>query len=165
MRLSLIVAMNDARVIGRSGDLPWRLSSDLQRFKRLTMGHHLIMGRTTYESIGRPLPGRTSLVLSRQASLAIADPGVHVFRNLDSAQEFAANAGDDEAFVIGGGEIYQAALPHVDRLYITHVEADVEGDTYFPEWDATEWNLLSEEQLPADSKNEYRSTFRIYHRH
>lgn len=164
MRLSLIVAMSPARVIGREGDLPWRLSSDLQRFKRLTMGHHLIMGRTTYESIGRPLPGRTSLVLSRNEDFSIADPAVKVVGNLEQAQQVAESAGDTEAFVIGGGQIYQLALPHAERMYVTHVEAEVDGDAWFPEWNVTDWELISEESINADAKNEYSSMYRVYQR-
>jgi dihydrofolate reductase len=164
MRRSLIVAMTADRVIGREGDLPWRLRSDLQRFKRLTMGHHLIMGRTTYESIGRPLPGRTSLVLSRDADYRIDHESVQVLGSLEQAFQVAEQAGDQEAFVIGGGQIYQQALPHVDRMYMTHVEAPVSGDAYFPEWNTTEWELLSEEKLAADEQNEYRSVFRLYER-
>ena len=164
MRLSLIVAMNASRVIGNQGELPWRLSSDLQRFKRLTMGHHLIMGRTTYESIGRPLPGRTSLVLSRNKDFSVEHPDVHTVNSLPEACELAATAGDQEAFVIGGGQIYQLALPHVERMYVTQVAAEVIGDAYFPEWNPTEWELLSEESHPADAKNEYDSVYRVYQR-
>jgi dihydrofolate reductase len=164
MRRSLIVAMTPARVIGRSGDLPWRLSSDLQRFKRLTMGHHLIMGRTTYESIGRPLPGRTSLVLSRDASFAIDHAAVRVLDDLEQAFRSARAAGDQEAFVIGGGQIYEQALPQIQRMYVTQVEAQLEGDAYFPPWNAADWDLLSEQPQAADEKNEFRSVYRIYQR-
>lgn len=164
MRLSLIVAYSPARVIGNQGELPWRLSSDLQRFKRLTMGHHLIMGRTTYESIGRPLPGRTSLVLSRNEDLSIGHDAVKVVGSLEQAQQVAADAGDTEAFVIGGGQIYELALPHVDRMYVTHVYADVTGDAHFPEWNVADWELVSEEPCPADEKNEHPSVYRVYQR-
>lgn len=164
MRLSLIVAMNAGRVIGRRGELPWRLSADLRRFRRLTMGHHLIMGRATYESIGRPLPGRTSLVLSRNEAYEANHSAVHVVRSLDEACEVAERAGDSEAFVIGGGEIYRLALPSVDRMYITHVEADVAGDAFFPQWNPTDWEVVSEEEQPADEANEFRSTCRVYER-
>ena len=114
MRISLIVAMSENRVIGRGGGLPWRLSADLKRFKHLTMGHHLIMGRKTFESIGRVLPGRTSIVVTRQTDYRAA--GVVVARSLSEALHIAATAGDDEAFVIGGGEIYRQILPSADQL-------------------------------------------------
>lgn len=160
MTLSLIVAMTRDRVIGRGGDLPWRLSGDLVRFKRTTMGHHLIMGRKTYDSIGRPLPGRTTVVISRRADYQPA--GVQVVPSLEAALAVAAS--DAEPFVVGGGEIYALALPRADRLYITWVEAALAGDTYFPAFDSSQWRSVSEEQLPADGKNEYATTYAVYER-
>ena len=161
MSLSLIVAMSENRVIGRDGQLPWRLSADLRRFKRLTMGHHLVMGRKTWESIGRPLPGRTSLVISRQADYR-AD-GATVVPSIDAAQAAAAN--DDQIFIIGGGEIYRHALPLVDRIHVTLVLAQVEGDTHFPEWSRDEWEIAEQsERHPADEKNEYDYKFLVYER-
>src|SRR5678816_4428678 len=137
MHLSLIVALDRNRVIGRDGTLPWRLSADLKRFKALTMGHHLIMGRKTFDSLPRLLPGRTSVVVSRsQESLARrASEGnaggdaekLHFAPSLAAAISLAA--ADSEVFVIGGAQIYELALPRADRLYVTHVEAEVDGDT------------------------------------
>jgi dihydrofolate reductase len=161
MRLSLIVAMTRAGVIGRAGGLPWRLSTDLKRFKSLTMGHHLIMGRKTYESLGRTLPGRTSVVVTRQAEYA-AVAGVLVARSLDEALTFAA--GDSEPFIIGGGEIFAVALPRADRLYVTWVEAEIAGDTYFPVVNLESWQRVHCEPIAADAKNEYDTTFSIYDR-
>jgi dihydrofolate reductase len=164
MRLSMIVAMSRSGVIGRGGVLPWRLSADLKRFKRLTMGHHLIMGRKTYESLGRPLPGRTSVVITRQERYRppLRAPGVLVVPNLDEA--LARAAGDDEPFVIGGGEIFSLALPRADRLYVTWVEGAIAGDTCFPTWEASRWRLVALEPHAADARNEYDTTFCIYDR-
>jgi dihydrofolate reductase len=161
MPLSLIVAMTRSGVIGRGGQLPWRLSADLRRFKALTMGHHLIMGRKTFDSLGRVLPGRTSIVLTRQADYR-PPAGVLTASDLDAALALAAE--DREPFVIGGGEIFSLALPRADRLYVTWVHADIQGDTYFPELDVKSWKLVSESHHPADDKNEYDSTFSTYER-
>lgn len=161
MSLSLIVAMTHRGVIGRGGTLPWKLSADLQRFKKLTMGHHLLMGRKTYESLGRPLPGRTSVVVTRQTGLSLPSE-VLVAHSLNQAIEQTAS--DDQPFVIGGGEIFREALPLVSRLYVTWVESEVEGDTYFPDWNPGDWRLLESERHSADAKNEYDTTFCIYDR-
>jgi dihydrofolate reductase len=165
-RVSIIVAMANRHVMGRGGRLPWRLSADLKRFKALTMGHHLIMGRKTFESIGRPLPGRTSIVLTRQP---VPEPAqkfgasdVLTAASLDEALRQAQ--GDDEVFVVGGAEIYALALPRVERLYVTWVDADVEGDTFFPELDCREWRLVSEEPHSADANNEHPTRFAVYDR-
>ena len=152
--------MSRNRVIGRDGGLPWHLSADLKRFKRLTMGHHIIMGRKTFESIGRPLPGRTSIVVTRQTEFAAS--GVLVAHNLNEALELAA--GDDEAFIIGGAEVYRLALPHVDRIYLTEICADVRGDTTFPELDRGAWHLVDESHYDADDRNDFEHTFCILDR-
>ncbi len=161
MSVSLIVAMSENRVIGQAGQLPWRLSSDLRHFQRLTMGHHLVMGRKTWESIGRPLPGRTSLVLTGLPDYRA--PGACIVRDLPSAVQ-AAN-GDEEVFVIGGGQIYREALPLVDRIYMTLVHAYVDGDTVFPELDAQTWYVAERSaRYPSDQKNQYEHSFLIYQR-
>ena len=160
MRYSLIVAMSENQVIGRDGGLPWRLSADLRRFKRLTMGHHIVMGRKTYGSIGRPLPGRTSVVISRDPNYA--PDGVLVARSIDQAKRLASE--DTEAFFIGGGEIYRQVLPEVDRIYVTLVHAEIDGDTLFPELDLTAWDLVESTRAAADDKNEYDHSFLIYDR-
>lgn len=159
--LSLIVAMAENRVIGRDGQLPWRLSSDLRRFKQLTMGHHIVMGRRTYESIGRPLPGRRMVVMSRDA--AYRPPGVLVASSLQDALLQAS--GDPEVFVIGGEQIYRLALPHANRIYLTCVEGTIDdGDTYFPPLDQNEWLLKSEEHTSAGNGNDRAFTLRILDR-
>jgi len=158
--LSLIVAISDNQIIGREGQLPWHLSADLQRFKQLTMGHHIVMGRKTYDSIGRQLPGRTSIVLTRQSDWAVE--GVVTATDFESA---LTQAGDDEeVFVIGGSQIYQLALPLVDRLYVTRVHATVQGDTYFPDITTDQWQLKQTDSFAADEKNDHDYSFLVYQR-
>ena len=146
-------------VIGDRSQLPWRLSADLKRFKALTMGHALIMGRKTYDSLGRPLPGRSSIVITRQATLHLPQEVVVVH----SLAEALLHVGhDDSPFVIGGGEIFAQALPLAARMYVTWVEAQIEGDTRFPEWNAHDWRLVTEERHSADAKNQYDYSFATY---
>ena len=163
--LSAIVAVSENFVIGLQNELPWHLPADLKRFKRLTMGHHIVMGRKTYESIGRPLPGRTSVVVTRDATYC--PPGarsddVLVVPSLDAALESVAD--DDEAFIIGGESIFRLALPVTERLYLTLVHADVDGDVYFPGESLADWKLIREEAHPADERHEYPYSFRVYSR-
>jgi dihydrofolate reductase len=161
--LSLIVALtHHARVIGRAGGLPWRLSADLQRFKRLTMRHHIVMGRKTYESIGRPLPGRTSIVVSRQQPLPASSDSIQYAHSLQHAVTLAGN--DPEVFVIGGGELFREALPLCGKAYVTWVDADLAGDTYFPEFPTPAWKQVADEYIPQDEKNEFPTRFCIYER-
>ena len=163
MNLSIIVAMTDDLVIGREGRLPWRLSDDLKRFKRLTMGHVLLMGRKTYESIGRPLPGRRTIVLSRQAGLQ--GDGVELSSNMDEAVRIAEQGESQrELFVVGGAELYREALPIAQRIYMTRVHADVAGDTFFPPWNPSEWQVVEEMNFARDDKNDHATTFTIYER-
>jgi dihydrofolate reductase len=170
MRISIIVAVAENGVIGRGGQLPWRLSADLQRFKRLTMGHTIIMGRRTWESIGRALPGRRTVVVTRQTDYPVRDASASVVGSIDEALQVAENAGDREAFIIGGSEIYRAALSRADRLYITIVMADVAGDTYFVgekewrDWDWDAWVAVENELHEPDDKNEYAYAFVTFQR-
>jgi len=154
--VSLIVAVADNGVIGSEGDLPWRLSSDLRRFKRLTMGHHLIMGRKTYDSIGRPLPGRTTIVITRQADYQPAAGVLHA----SSLSAAVALAGDDnEPFITGGAQIYALALSGsatVTRIYRTRVLFDATGDTHFPPLDETQWRVIESNSHPATSPDNPR---------
>lgn len=140
-RVSLIVAMAKNRVIGINNTLPWHLPADLKHFKALTMGHHIVMGRKTYESIGKPLPGRTSVVVSRNRKLKIA--GCIVAHTLEQA--LAVCAVDDEIFVVGGAELYVRALPIADKLYITEIQKDAQGDAFFPVINHDEWREISRE--------------------
>jgi dihydrofolate reductase len=162
MRISLIAAMAENGVIGRGGQLPWRLSTDLQRFKRLTTGHTVLMGRKTWESILRPLPGRRMVVVTRQSDYCAEC--VEVVGRLDEAFQIARVSGDDEAFVIGGAEIYRQALPFTDRIYMTLVLAEIEGDTKFPEVDWDAWVRIDAESHEADNRNEYSTVFHVFER-
>ncbi len=139
----MIVAAAENGVIGVDNRLPWRLPADLARFKRLTMGHHLIMGRKTYESTGRPLPGRITVVLTRPAGIDV--PNVVVARSLDDAFAQAYARGDEEPFVCGGADVYAQALAECDRCYLTVVERQYTGDAIFPGLDAAEWRLVDSE--------------------
>src|SRR5438132_731590 len=146
MRISIIAAVAENGVIGRKGRLPWHLSGDLRRFKRLTMGHTIIMGRRTWESIGRALPGRRTVVVSRQPSYPVGAADVQIAASLGNAIEVAVAAGDDEAFIVGGAELYREAVPTANRYYLTRVCAAVEGDTYFPEIEWGDWQLVDLEE-------------------
>jgi dihydrofolate reductase len=151
MRRSMIVAAAENGVIGADGQLPWRLPGDLKRFKTLTMGHHLIMGRKTCESIGRPLPGRTTVVLTRDpAIISNGLGGLVVARSIDEASVIASNAGDDEPFVCGGGEVYARALDVCDRVYLTVVERHFIGDAHFSFVNREKWRMVEVEDHSVD---------------
>ena len=159
-RVSLIVAMARNRVIGKDGAIPWRLPNELQLFKRVTMGHAIIMGRKTWESIKRLLPGRTTLIVTRQQDYTV--PGATVVNSLRTAINACAN--DPEIFVIGGGELYREAMPMTDRIYLTTVDAEPEGDTRMPEFDLGEWREISSEQFAADEKHAHAYRFSVLER-
>jgi dihydrofolate reductase len=156
--ISLIAAVSTNGVIGRDGDLPWRMPTDLKRFKRLTMGHHLVVGRKTWDEVGKPLPGRIMVVVTRDPDFALDD--VIVVHCLADALEAASE--DDEIFVAGGGEIYRQALPLADRMYLTRIHAMIDGDTTFPEFDESAWILVEREDHLADEKNPYPFSFLTY---
>jgi len=164
MKLALIAAMAQNRVVGIDNKLPWHLPEDLKYFKRITTGKAVIMGRKTYESIGRPLPNRTNIVITRSADFTAS--GIEVVNSLDAAIELAENVSlinaVDEIMVIGGAQIYEAALPQADRLYLTHVHANVEGDAYFPEVDMTGWKELGREDYESSETNPYNYSFVVY---
>ncbi|WKE66134.1 type 3 dihydrofolate reductase [Gallaecimonas kandeliae] len=161
MILSLVAAMANNRVIGRDNDMPWHLPADLKHFKAVTLGKPVVMGRRTFESIGRPLPGRRNLVISRQSDFR--PEGVEVFACLDEA--LAAVAEVEEVMVIGGGQIYQQALPRAKRLYLTFIDADIEGDTRFPDWEGENtWRKIQESEFLADLHNEHNLTFVTFER-
>ena len=164
MKLALIAAMAQNRVVGIDNKLPWHLPEDLKYFKRITTGKAVIMGRKTYESIGRPLPNRTNIVITR--STEFSAPGIEVVNSLDAAIELAENVSlinaVDEVMVIGGAQIYEAALPQADRLYLTHVHANVEGDAYFPDVDMSQWKELGREDYDASETNPYDYSFVVY---
>jgi dihydrofolate reductase len=153
--VSLIVAMAQNGVIGRHNALPWRLPQDLKRFKAFTLGKPILMGRKTFESIGRPLPGRDNLVLTRARSWFA--PGVIVVHSVEEALAQAASS--DELVAIGGAEIFRLVLPFARRIYLTHVHADVPGDTFFPDFDSTQWADVECSTHPADDEHAYPLTF------
>jgi|TARA_B110000211_G_scaffold104674_2_gene121806 dihydrofolate reductase len=171
MKCALIVAMAENQTIGIDNTLPWHLPNDLKYFKQVTMAKPIIMGRKTYESIGRPLPGRTNIVITRQSDYQAE--GIVVVNSLqqalDKAESISADAGHDEVMVIGGAEIYQQALLQADRLYITHVYADVKGDAFFPSVNWNDWQEAQREDHKADpvgeaQKNPYDYSFVVYDR-
>ena len=144
--LAMIVAASENNVIGVDGDLPWHLSADLKRFKKLTMGHHMIMGRKTFDSIGRLLPGRTTVIVTRQADYTFE--GAKIAHSVEQAVELAAE--DPCPFIVGGAQIYAAAMPLVNRLLLTRVHCEIEGDTFLPEIDWSAWELESTEKGSAE---------------
>lgn len=164
--LAIIVAVAENGVIGNNNSLPWKLPEDLQNFKRITMGKPVVMGRKTYESIGKPLPGRTNIVITRNVSFHAE--GVQVVHSIDDAlamaSEIAAHAGVGEVMVMGGADIYAATIPRADRLYITEVHASVEGDAVLPTIDWTCWREVCREQRVAQSPNPYDYSFVCYER-
>jgi len=160
MVVSIIAAMDRDRLIGNKNQLPWHLPADLAHFKRVTMGKPVIMGRKTFESIGRALPGRTNIIITRSGDFH-AD-GVVQAHSLQQALGLVSD--QDEAMIIGGGSIYQQALPVADRLYLTYVENSFEGDAWFPVFDKGQWRVIAEEQHAADEKNKDDYRFVTYQR-
>lgn len=162
MKIAMIVAVDEQGVIGKDNDLPWRLPDDLKWFKRVTMGKPLIMGRRTHESIGRALPGRLNVVLSRQPGF-LAE-GCVVVQDMDAAlAAILAHHGDDnpvdEVVIIGGAGIYEAFMPDAERLYLTRVHATVEGDVRFPQWDPSQWRVVERETHDADARHAHAFTW------
>jgi dihydrofolate reductase len=154
--------MDEQRGIGVDGRLPWHLPADLKRFKSLTMGHHLIMGRKTYESIGSPLPGRTMIIVTRNPNYQ--PDGCMVARSLETAIEFARMGFENEAFIIGGGDLFEQAIDLADRIYLSQVHATLPADVYFPEITSDDWQETEAELVPSDEKNLYDFTFKVLHR-
>jgi len=171
MKCALIVAMASNQTIGINNTLPWHLPHDLKYFKNVTMAKPIIMGRKTYESIGRPLPGRTNIVITRQSDYQAEDIVVvnSLQQALDKAEDISFVSGHEEVMVIGGAEIYQQALQQADRLYITHVHAEIEGDAFFPTIEWNDWQEFKREEHAADSvgdeqKNPHDYSFVVYDR-
>lgn len=162
MKIALVVAAAENNVIGKDNQLLWRLPNDMKFFKNTTWGMPVIMGRKTFESLGKPLAGRTNIVITRQDNWTA--PGVQVVKNLEEALAAAAETDAKEASVIGGGEIYALALPRAQRIYITRVHTTLEGDTFFPEFDKQQWELLSNLDFPADEKHAYAYSFQVWER-
>ena len=162
MRISFVVAKSDNNVIGINNKLPWHLKDDLKNFKKLTLGHHILMGRKTFESIGKPLPGRVSLVVSGQPQAN--QDSVLWFNSIFRAIKHAERCGETELFIIGGEKIFKSALPLVDRIYLTEVKATISGDVFFPALSLKNWKKVSEESFQKNSDNDYEFSFLVLDR-
>jgi dihydrofolate reductase len=158
MTLSCVLAFGENRGLGFGNKLPWHLPDDLKRFKEITRGHSVIMGRKTYESMGRLLPERKNIIITRDTSYKVE--GAKIMHSIEEAIEEVKN--EEEAFVIGGGEIIKLALPYLDRMYLTHVEANFPADSFFPEIDWGEWRMVSEELHPKDERHPYNFIYKVY---
>jgi len=165
MKISLIAAVAQNRVIGKNNDLPWHLPDDMKYFMQTTKGHHCIMGRKNYQSIPekfRPLPNRTNIVVTRQNKFNA--PGCIVVNSIEEALKITETHNEPETFIIGGAEIYASSLAAADLLYLTEIKADIEGDTHFPEFKPSEWKEISRQHHPADERHLYAFDFVIYQR-
>jgi dihydrofolate reductase len=162
MIISAIVATGKNRVIGSNNEIPWYLPADLIYFKKTTIGHPIIMGRNTFHSIGRPLPKRTNIVITRD--LFFSAEGILVAHNIEEALELAEDTGAPEAFIIGGGQVYNQSTDFWDKIYLTEVDIDAKGDTFFPEINDSEWREISREAHAPDEKNEHHYTFIVLER-
>jgi len=165
MKISIIAAVAKNRVIGKANDLPWRLPDDMKFFMQTTKGHHVLMGRKNYESLPekfRPLPNRINIVMTRQKNFIAA--GCTVVNDLQDGIELARKNGEQELFIMGGAEVYSLAFAKTDLLYLTEINAEIEGDTFFPEFDKKNWNELSHQHHPVDEKHIYAFDFVVYQR-
>ena len=162
MLISLIVIADEKNGIGKNNELLCHLPADLKYFKQTTLGQTIVMGRKTYESIGRPLPGRTNMVISRQTSLAIE--GCFVFPHLDDALKHAEASGETELFITGGGTIYELTLPIANKIYLTRIHHQFDADTFFPALPTHDWECTKDEKHTADEKNKYDYSFQVYQR-
>lgn len=160
MNIAIIVATDEQGLIGRENDLPWKLSADLQYFRKTTMGKPLIMGRNTHESIGHALPGRRNIIITKQTDYQQDD--CEVVHSVDEA--LAICEGENEVMIMGGASLYEQFLPLANKLYLTEVHACIEGDTWFPAWNRNEWQEISRENHQADEKNEYDYSFVVLQR-
>jgi dihydrofolate reductase len=158
--VSLIAALEAGGGIGKDGSVPWHLSDDLKQFKRLTMGHHVLMGRKTYQSVAGKLPGRNLIVLSRDPKFGTT-VSIDTVNSLEEGMQFARDADEQELFIIGGAEIFAQALPIADRFYLTRVHAEVECDTFFPPFDLDQWHVMGSQEFRDGGKNDY--AFDILH--
>ncbi len=167
MRVSAIVACDQNRLIGLDNQIPWHLSGDLRFFKKTTLNHHILMGRKSFMSIGRPLPKRTNIVITRDPFFVAS--GCQIVHSIEEGLQLAQEQGEEEAFIIGGAQIYQQSEPYWDRLYLTRVDADIHYSdpseaVYFPDIDFKNWILTDQKACPADDKNEYPYTICLYDR-
>nr|WKN39342.1 dihydrofolate reductase [Tunicatimonas sp. TK19036] len=162
MITSIMVARSDNNVIGKENDLVWHMPADLKYFKKTTMGHHAIMGRKTFESMDKPLPGRTNIIITRNPDYQAE--GCMVVSSLEEAFQLSEEQNQEEVFVLGGGEIYRMAMDLVDRIYLTEIHSTFEGDTFFPEIDRTVWKEIKREEHEADKKNPHSYAFVVLER-
>ncbi len=162
MIISLIAATTRNYVIGKDGGMPWHQPADLAYFKRTTIGHCVVMGRKTFEEFGlrKPLPKRTNIIVSRNPNLVLE--GCYIANSLRTALDIAQNANETECFIIGGEQIYRLALPYANRIYLTYIETELEGDTFFPVPNWAEWTQTLHQEHPADTKNQYNYTFTVW---
>ena len=156
MNLSIIVAMSKNRVIGKDNKMPWHLSNDLKNFKKITIGKTIVMGRLTYDSIGKPLPDRKNIILSRN----LIDSNVFIFDNFEEVLDFTKD--EDEVFIIGGQDIYSQTIDKVNKLYLTTIDANIEGDKYFPEIDISKWKKIRSEKFSKDQNNTHDFVSELY---
>lgn len=163
LKISIIVAKAKNNVIGKDNQLPWHLPEDLKHFKRKTEGHHLIMGRKTFESMGKPLPNRTSIVITRNKNYKVP-PGHHVVHDLEAALEIARDKNLQQVYVLGGAEIFKLAFPLVDEMVITEIHATPDGNTFFPVFDESQWEIKSKSDFLKDENNPYDYSFVTYHK-
>ena len=159
MIVSMIAAMDRRRGIGLDNRLPWRLPADLRRFRALTMGHRIVVGRRTFESIGCPLPGRRTAIMTRDRDFRAE--GCEIVHSVEEAVGLAKSAGEEELFICGGAQVYAQFMASADRLYLTMVEAEIAADTFFPEFDLRGWRELESSRHPADEQHQYSFTFRL----
>jgi dihydrofolate reductase len=165
MKISIIAALSENNVIGRNKGIPWNIPEDLKYFFKITKGHHVIMGRNTYQEFGvsKPLPDRVNIILSREINLKIE--GVYVMNSLEEAIDFAQKAGEDELFIIGGGYVYEQGIVIADQLYLTRIHTYIDdGHVFFPDFDINQWKLVSEDFRSKDAKNKYNYSFLLYKR-
>jgi dihydrofolate reductase len=162
MLISAIVATAKNGVIGKDNEIPWYLPADFAYFKRVTLNHHIIMGRNCYDSIGRPLPKRTNIIVTRNPFFIAS--GCITVHSIAEGLQMAKQNEETEVFIIGGGEIYKQTMAILDKIYLTEVDLETEGDVFFPDLEANEWKIVSEEHHPKDDKNEWDFTFKIYER-
>lgn len=159
MLISFVVAATENNVIGRDNDLPWNLPDDMKFFVKITKGHHILMGRKNLESFGKLLPHRTNIVISTKKDYHFGDAVIK--HSIDEGIKYARENGEEELMIIGGGEIYKQTLPITDRIYLTRIHAEMEGDTFFPELDMNEWKEISSEYHPRDERHQYDFTFKV----
>jgi dihydrofolate reductase len=157
--ISLIAAMDEKGGIGKNNKLPWHISSDLKRFKKITLNHHIAMGRKTFQTIGRPLPGRVMIVITHQKDFK--PDGCMVVDSLDAAIKLADEKKETELFIIGGGEIFSQSIDIADKIYMTFVHADIAGDTIFPEINMSDWQVILSESIQQETNDEFKADFKI----